>query len=166
MNEFVVTVNEKKLNILFKEDFIVSIDGKEYNYYLSKLNDNSCNLIIDNKSFLVTLARNGNSEYIVTINGNVIRTRVLSAIREKAANLIVSKTAKQSVTEIKSPMPGMILKIKKSNGDKVRQGDSVMILEAMKMENDIHSQISGEIKEIKVKEGQAVEKGAVLFKIG
>lgn len=165
MNEFIVTIDGEKLNVIFKPDNKVLIDAKEHNYYLSKLNYNSYNLSIDNKSFLLTSTRNENSEYTVTINGQEIRTRVLSAIQEKAATLITSKNAKHSILEIKSPMPGMILKIKKNNGDSVKEGDSVMILEAMKMENDIHAQIAGEIKEINVKEGQAVEKGVILFVI-
>jgi biotin carboxyl carrier protein len=165
MNEFVVTIDGRKLNIIFKTDGKALIDGKEYNYYLSKLNYNSYNLAIDNKSFLLTSTKSENSEYTITIGGQIIRTRVLSAIQEKAANLIVAKGTKHSLIEIRSPMPGMILKIKKNEGDSVKEGDSVMILEAMKMENDIHSQIAGEIKEIKVKEGQAVEKGVILFVI-
>ena len=62
-------------------------------------------------------------------------------------------------------MPGMILKVKKQPGDEVIQGESVMILEAMKMENDLRAPVSGIIKSINVKEGIAVEKGTVLFTI-
>jgi biotin carboxyl carrier protein len=62
-------------------------------------------------------------------------------------------------------MPGMILKIKKKVGDEIEQGDSLLILEAMKMENDIRSPVSGKVKEIKIKEGQAVEKGISILVI-
>jgi biotin carboxyl carrier protein len=57
----------------------------------------------------------------------------------------------------------MVLKIKKQVGDKVIQGDSVLILEAMKMENDLRAHISGKIISINVKEGMTVEKGYSLF---
>ncbi len=107
----------------------------------------------------------GNSEFIIYLNGKVLETKVLSALQEKAANLIESKLIKHSLTVVKSPMPGMILKIRKKVGDEIIHGESVMILEAMKMENDIRSQVSGKIKDIKVKEGQAVEKSAILFSI-
>jgi biotin carboxyl carrier protein len=59
----------------------------------------------------------------------------------------------------------MILKIRKKEGEKIEQGDSVIILEAMKMENDLKASASGIIENIFVTEGSAVEKGAVLFSI-
>ena len=63
-------------------------------------------------------------------------------------------------------MPGLILKIRKKVGEKVEQGESVIILEAMKMENDLKAPASGIIDNILVSEGSAVEKGVVLFSIG
>ena len=64
---------------------------------------------------------------------------------------------------MKAPMPGMVLKIKKQVGDNVVRGESVLILEAMKMENDLRAHTSGIIKSLNVKEGMAVEKGYMLF---
>jgi biotin carboxyl carrier protein len=165
MNEFVVTLNNKKITIIFNDDKKVLIDGKEYVYSLSKLNNSSYQLLINNKSHLITSIKKGNSEYILTLNGQVLETKVLSVIQEKASRLIEAKKVKHSETAVKSPMPGMILKIKKKAGDSIVQGDSILILEAMKMENDIRSQVSGKIKEIKVKEGQAVEKNTILFSV-
>jgi len=59
----------------------------------------------------------------------------------------------------------MILKVKKKIGDSVLQGDSLVILEAMKMENDIRTPVSGVINKIFVKEGTPVEKGMLLISI-
>lgn len=64
-----------------------------------------------------------------------------------------------------SPMPGTIIKLMAKQGDNVARGDVVMILEAMKMENEIHAQKSGIIKEVCVKEGDAVPGGAPLFEM-
>jgi biotin carboxyl carrier protein len=59
-------------------------------------------------------------------------------------------------------MPGLILSVKFSNGDKVKKGDTILILEAMKMENLIKSQITGVIKNIYVKEGETIEKNSLM----
>jgi len=165
MNEFVITINDKKLSVSLNEDSNAKIDGKEYSYQLSRFNNNTCKVILNNKPYLLSAVEKGNSEFIIYLNGKVLETKVLSALQEKAANLIESKLIKHSLTVVKSPMPGMILKIRKKVGDEIIHGESVMILEAMKMENDIRSQVSGKIKDIKVKEGQAVEKSAILFSI-
>lgn len=66
---------------------------------------------------------------------------------------------------MKAPMPGMILKIRKSAGEQILQGESILILEAMKMENDLKAPASGILKKVYVTEGTAVEKGAKLFSI-
>lgn len=65
--------------------------------------------------------------------------------------------------KIKSQMPGKILRINVKAGDTVKKGQSLLVMEAMKMENEIKSSQEGVIKEIKVTEGQAVETGAELI---
>jgi biotin carboxyl carrier protein len=65
--------------------------------------------------------------------------------------------------KVKSQMPGKILRILAKVGDTVTRGQSLMVMEAMKMENEIKSSQDGVIKEVKVSEGQAVETGAELL---
>ena len=67
---------------------------------------------------------------------------------------------------VEAPMPGKIFKIVKKVGDTVAEGDVVLILEAMKMENEITTGVAGTVKQIPVAEGQAVNPGDVLFVIG
>lgn len=63
-------------------------------------------------------------------------------------------------------MQGMVLKVKVKKGDSVAKGDVVMVLEAMKMENNIHAPHAGAVKEILVKEGSTVSAGDTLLIIG
>ncbi len=67
---------------------------------------------------------------------------------------------------VTAPMPGKILDIKVKPGDKVKNGDILVILEAMKMENEIVAPIDGTVKEIRVNVGDNVDRGAVLVVIG
>ena len=62
-------------------------------------------------------------------------------------------------------MPGLVLKILKKVGDNISKGETVMILEAMKMENEIKSNVDGIITEIHVSEGKPVEKYIPLFSL-
>jgi pyruvate carboxylase subunit B len=68
--------------------------------------------------------------------------------------------------KIEAPMPGMVIRYEVKEGDAVKEGDVVMILEAMKMENSIISPASGTVKQICCKDGQSVQKGDVLAVIG
>ncbi|MBR4880811.1 MAG: biotin/lipoyl-binding protein [Clostridia bacterium] len=67
---------------------------------------------------------------------------------------------------VKSPMPGTILKVNVSNGASVKKGDVLMILEAMKMENEIMCPCDGKVTSVAVAQGASVESGAVLCTIG
>jgi len=71
-----------------------------------------------------------------------------------------------SGTPVEAPMPGIIIRLEKNVGDQVEEGDVLLILEAMKMENSITAPTSGVVKEIRVKEGDNVSKGQVLVVIG
>ena len=68
--------------------------------------------------------------------------------------------------EIQSPMPGKVLKINVSEGDSVNEGDTVLILEAMKMENEIIANTSGRVKKISVSVNDMVETDDTLLVIG
>jgi biotin carboxyl carrier protein len=67
------------------------------------------------------------------------------------------------VSEIKAPMPGMVLKLYVNEGTEVKKGDNLFILEAMKMENIIKSPADVTVKKVKIKPGDKVEKGQVLL---
>lgn len=71
----------------------------------------------------------------------------------------------KQLKEVKAPMPGLVLEIAVINGQDVNEGDKILILEAMKMENNIMVHTSARIKRITVEAGQAVEKGQVLVEL-
>jgi biotin carboxyl carrier protein len=73
-------------------------------------------------------------------------------------SLVVNK-----IFDVKSPMPGLVLEVNVAPGAEVKKGDSLVILEAMKMENVIKSPADGIIKEVFVKPTEAVEKNVVLI---
>lgn len=70
---------------------------------------------------------------------------------------------KVKVTELKAPMPGLVLKVLANEGDEVKQGDNILVLEAMKMENIIKSPADGIIKSIRIKPSDKVEKNQVMI---
>ena len=67
---------------------------------------------------------------------------------------------------IKAPLPGTIIELKVNVGDTVKQGDVVLVLEAMKMQNNIESEYNGTVTSITAKQGETVMEGAVLLTIG
>jgi len=166
MSEYVVTIKNKKRNILISSDYKVSVDDRDFLFELNQLSDKTYLLKLNEKVYHVSAEKLNGDLFSVYIDGRNIEALTHSALQEKAIRLLEKSTVHAAhSTEVKAPMPGMILKIKKGIGENVTRGESIMILEAMKMENDLHSPASGIIKSITVAEGNAVEKGALLFLI-
>jgi len=165
MSEFVVTKDGNKKKIIIQNSNEVLLDGVIHNYELEQISDATYLLQLDSKVYELHSKKINEESLLITSGSSNFEIIVRTALQEKARELLNIKNSTNHKTEIKAPMPGMILKIKKQPGDFVAHGDSVMILEAMKMENDLRSTAHGIIKTINVKEGNPVEKGTILFTV-
>ncbi len=123
------------------------------------------------KKFKVSLGENiyyaevdkiSDALYRVNINGETLEVEVSEEALKISAKPKSDVRYETSQKIVKAALPGTILKIIVSPGDRVSAGDTLLILEAMKMENEIVAPSSGVVKEIRVKEGQKVETGDVL----
>ena len=112
--------------------------------------------------------------YTITVNGNVYDVTVeegaagaatsapKAAAPKAAAPKAAPKAAGQGSVKVNSPMPGKILSVKTSVGQAVKKGEVLMILEAMKMENEVVAPEDGAVASIDVAAGDSVEAGVVL----
>lgn len=166
MNDFVISVNSAKFDVQIIDENELNFDAEKISYELIQMGINSYLLKLNNKVFQLTAEKTDSDSFKILVDGYYFEIKVRTALQEKACKLLESSsTYKIHHTDIKAPMPGLILKIKKNVGDKVEQGESVIILEAMKMENDLKSPSSGIIEKVFVSEGSAVEKGTALFSV-
>lgn len=166
MNEYVVLTGNVKKNVTISDGSNAIVDDKKYKYELTHINNETYLLKLGNKVYQLTAERVSNDSFSIYVDGNALDIVVRSVLQEKAIEqLELASAGKPKNLSVKAPMPGMILKIKKSAGESVVTGESIIILEAMKMENDIHSPADGKISSIAVLQGNAVEKGTVLFTI-
>lgn len=166
MNEFVSRTDKSKFIIRFLEDNFVSVNESQMEYSIKKISSTNYVLSFKNKIFLCSIIENNNSFFEISVNGILIKINTHTLIADKAQELIKEKEKSGSIGMIvKAPMPGMILKIKKKDGEVVQRGETVMILEAMKMENEIRAPIGGIIHFNSIKEGLNIEKNVKLFEI-
>lgn len=166
MSDYVVSLNGKKRNIKVIDDRKVRFDGKEVEYSLSQISEYSYLLKVGNRIFDITANPFSSEKNGFLVDGHYFETVVRTRLQEKAFELQSAAEKQKHHDLIKAPMPGLIIRIKKKIGDPVEMGESVVILEAMKMENDLRAQSTGIIKEIFVSEGVSVEKDTVLLSIG
>jgi len=127
---------------------------KDYEYRIQSGSKYLQVFLIESKSTLKTSSWCINGEKYI-VNSETDLDQLLQKLGMNSQN-------EKKINELYAPMPGLILSVKFSNGDKVQKGDTILILEAMKMENLIKSQITGVIKNIYVKEGETIEKNSLM----
>ncbi|QYJ69239.1 acetyl-CoA carboxylase biotin carboxyl carrier protein subunit [Flavobacterium litorale] len=102
-------------------------------------------------------------EYTVTVNNNTYTVNIANQLDQLIKEMGFEIGTAKQVNEIKAPIPGLILEINVTVGQEVQEGDNLLILEAMKMENTFQSPRAGVIKAIAVTKGDAVDKGQLLI---
>ncbi len=155
---YIVQVNEFEFS--FNAEESASAD-------LIKNPDASYNLIINNHSVHATILEHDQlTKHLVTeVDGEIFQVSIKDELDQVIDQMGFNTVFKKQIKEIKAPMPGLVLEISVSEGQELKEGDKVLILEAMKMENSIMMHTDARIKKIVVKTGQAVEKGQVLAEL-
>jgi biotin carboxyl carrier protein len=160
---FQVNVNENQWQIELKSGK-VWVNGKETPADIVRLSENVFHVLHGHRSYHVMLVEINREEKtaVLRVNGNHYNVSVRDKMDLLLQKLGMSNMASKKVDDIKAPMPGKVLSINVSVGTQLKKGDTVLILEAMKMENVLKSAGDATVKEIKVKQGEAVEKNQVL----
>jgi biotin carboxyl carrier protein len=138
----------------------IAVDGNEFLVDGKKTGRTNYSLIVDNRSFEIEVD-NAEDEYRVLVDGRNYHVNLVDERRVRVGGT-QSELQLQGRQQVSVPMPGKVIAVLVSLGDSVEKGQGLVIVEAMKMENEVRSPVAGEIKEIKVKPGDAVEGGAVL----
>ncbi len=165
MIDFVAVTDGKKRNVSLVNEQEVIVENIRYKIYLSKINETVYLLKVNNKVYEIAVSQLSNETYSFLVNGYSYELSIRTKLQEKAIEILGKRKNDKKEKQIKAPMPGLVLQIKINIGDEIKVGDPLIVLEAMKMENEIRSQANGVIKEIFVKEGLSVEKNEILLNI-
>jgi len=139
----------------------VSVDGHEFLVDGKKTGLTNYSLIVDNRSFEVDVDV-AEDEYHVLVDGRSYHVELVDERRVRLGGA-QSGIQLQGRQQVSVPMPGRVIAVLVGEGDKVEKGQGLVIVEAMKMENEVRSPIAGEVKHIRVKAGDALEAGATLM---
>lgn len=135
--------------------FKFTISGNNYNVEIKNFDNNIASIEVNGTNYEVEVEQ----EVQITKTPTIVRSAVSPS---KETKPLSSDT---KLSQVKAPLPGNILEIKVKEGDTVKKGDNLLIMEAMKMENNVLAEKDGVIKSIKVSAGQAVLQNDVLIDI-
>ena len=145
------------------KEYKYKINGTKFNVEVGDIEDNHVEVVVNGTHYTVELEKEAKSA--VKIN-NV--NRPAAAPKTATGEKVISKPAAASgaAGAIKAPLPGTIMSFKVKEGDTVKPGDTVCVLEAMKMENDVKASLGGTVQKILVSVGDAVLEGNDIMIIG
>jgi biotin carboxyl carrier protein len=161
---YIAKVNNKSIEVQStNEGFYV--DGKQFGWDLVTISDGYFHILLNNKSFTAEIVKADAAakSFLIKVNGKTYPVEVRDKFDLLLEKMGMNNQTSGKVNNIKAPMPGLIIDLKVKAGDTVKQGDPLLILEAMKMENIIKSPGEGTVKAVKARKGDSVEKNQVLI---
>lgn len=162
-----VKVNGQETKVEIKGEEI-NLNGQKVAWDIQHIDGRFFHIIRDEKTFRAEIvsADLSSKSFRIKINGRNYELEVLDKFDLLLQQMGMSAQSVRKINSLKAPMPGLVLKIYVEAGQAVSKGDSIMILEAMKMENILKAPADCTIKVVEVKEGDVVDKNQVLVSFG
>lgn len=144
----------------FSEEDLASLDTQEVSF-------GKFHILEGHRSFKGEISKSQFLKrcYSVKINNNTYDVKISTQLDQLIEEMGLSLGLAQAGNDLKAPMPGLILEVNVKEGDEVKEGDYLLVLEAMKMENTLTAPRDGRIKSISVNKGQTVDKNQLLLEM-
>lgn len=153
--------------------FLLDVNASQYTFQLIDadnitLNDSEVNnqMILDNNKSKLVSVKGVDHElkrYQIQIDGRIYHVQISDAVDQQILTMNLKSKRSNQLKELRAPMPGLVRQVNVQVGDQVDAGDSLFILEAMKMENLLKSPVNGKVSDVFVKPGESVEKNQILL---
>jgi len=153
-------------------EYILTINEKEYRAEVSEINAEYALIQVNGKEFRVDLQQLALSKLMPV--ASVVETRaavapaaqaLIGVVPAPAATPSAAAASGEASSLVKAPLPGLIIDVKVREGEKVKAGQNIVVMEAMKMENQIQATTDGTVKKIFIKKGDNVAEGNALIEI-
>jgi len=159
---------EKKYKVKVNDTFEYKFtDGQITSLDIQEVSATKFHVLKENCSFKAEIITSDflKKNYTVKINSNIYEIDISNQLDLLIEDIGLSLGSAQIINDIKAPMPGLILDVLVQVGDTVKEGDYLLVLEAMKMENTLTALGDGVVKSVLVIKGEKVEKNQLLIEI-
>lgn len=162
--KFQITINDLQYNVERKDDAIL-VNGERREVSFERISANRYSLLIDNRSHTILVA--GEDDHLLKLLGRdvSVEARVKTEKELLLERFGLQSAAEEGDREIRAPMPGLVLRIPVEVGQTVNEGDAIIVIEAMKMENELRATGAGSVGKLHVAPGDAVTKNQLLMEI-
>jgi len=153
--------------------FLLDVNAGQFTFQLTDVDNITLNnidvnnqIILDNNKSKLVSVKGVDHElkrYQIQIDGRIYQVQISDAVDQQILKMNLKSKKSNQLKELRAPMPGLVRQVNVQVGDQVDAGDSLFILEAMKMENILKSPVNGTVSDIFVKPGESVEKNQILL---
>jgi pyruvate carboxylase subunit B len=164
--KYIVRVGDTDVDVLLDGD-VVEVDGRMSTAHLTELEGTPVRLVTIGDEVHRVVARRGatRGRYTLWLDGFRYEVEALDERSRAIRELSGASSGPSGPAPLVAPMPGMIVRIAVQVGDAVQAGQSLVVMEAMKMENELRASTGGTVKAVLAQTGTAVEKGAILLEL-
>jgi pyruvate carboxylase subunit B len=164
--KYFVKVGDEEIEVLLDGD-TATVDGETHEASLSSVEGTPVSLLRLGDEVCRVVSRRGESRgrYTLWLDGYRFETEALDERARTIRELTGAAAAAAGPAPVVAPMPGMIVRVAAQVGDQVQPGQGLVVMEAMKMENELRATAAGTVRAVLVQPGTAVEKGAVLLEL-
>jgi biotin carboxyl carrier protein len=163
--KYLTTINDTTFEIEIQNDGSLLVNGEKREVDFLSFGDTALySIVMDNVSYeLVIEERDG--EYEVLMRGRLFTGQVLDERAQLVASRRSTKMVDSGEISIRAPMPGLIVAIPVTEGQEIKSGETIVVLESMKMQNELKAPRDGIVQRISVEAGQSVEMNKLLVTI-
>ena len=162
--KYVVQLNDERKSVTLGPEGVSYEDATLLYAELSDIEGSPISMVkIGTRVYRVVVQRRqGRGRYTLWIDGYRFEAEALDERTRAIRDLSAASAAPVGPAPVRAPMPGLIVRVNVKAGDKVHAGQGIVVMEAMKMENELRATAAGTVKSVEVVPGTAVEKGALL----
>lgn len=161
---YIATIGDREIKVTVEEvgvaRYLVTGEGKQHLVDAHQVQESVWSILYGTDSFEVDV-QGKDEEYEVLIEGDCYKFSLMNEQRKALIRAGGKGAAGKAL--VTSPMPGKVVKLLVTEGEDVKADQGVIVVEAMKMENELKSAVTGKVREVFVKEGEVVEGGAKLI---
>jgi biotin carboxyl carrier protein len=163
--KYITTIDDHEYTVEILDERHILVDGVKHEINLVSVGGQPIySLLVGGRSFEVHVypAENG---YQVLVHGNLYQARVEDERERRLRAALVEIVPENREFHLKAPMPGLVVAVPVSEGQAIEKGDVLLILESMKMQNELKSPRAGKIFRVRVKAGDSVEHKQTLLSV-
>lgn len=162
-----VQVNNQEFKVEYDSTH-QSVNGKPFQADVLEYAEGKFHILRDDKSYVAEVIEFKPEEksFVIKVNNSVFTLSVRDKYDDLLKEMGIDISAGPKLNDMKAPMPGLVLNVLVENGQSIKKGDAIVVLEAMKMENILKSPSDGTVKKVHVSKGDKVEKNQVMVNFG